>query len=202
MKKNWLVLVGALLVIGLLAVPQVALAHSTLAVGDYIIEYGWMNEPAVAGQPNAVVINILPKSVTQTPLPSSKTPLTGTLSQNVDISGLKVQAIYGGDSKVLTLQPLGEDTIYQYIAPMTPMRPGTYTIHLSGKVGSTIFNNDVQPEEVQTADTVEFPSGQLADTGGSSSGLNFGLGITGIILGAVGTLFGFIALSRKKSRKG
>lgn len=33
-------------------------AHESITAGDYIIEYGWLNEPPVAGQPNGVVLTI------------------------------------------------------------------------------------------------------------------------------------------------
>jgi len=151
------------------------------------VEYGWVSEPAVSGQPNAVVINI-----------SS----SASQDKNVDVSGLKIQAVYGGQSKVLTLQPLGENTPGQFIAPITPTRPGKYTVHLEGSIGSTQFNTDVQPEEVQTADVVQFPpleAGQLANAN-PALGLPGWLGIAGIVLGLIAIAIGAVALARKPGR--
>jgi hypothetical protein len=105
---------------------------------------------------------------------------------------------YGGQSKQLTLQPLGEDTPGQYIASMTPTRAGIYTIHLSGKVGDTAIDKDVQPEEVQTPDIVLFPrlnSGQSNSSDGL--GLAGWLGLGGLVLGAIGAVSGLVALTRK-----
>jgi hypothetical protein len=164
----------------------VAWAHQSITVGDYTVEYGWVNEPAVAGQPNAVVINISPKDAA-----------AGT---EVDVSGLKIQVAFGGQTKVLTLQPLSEDTPGQFIAPMTPMRPGKYTVHLSGDVGSTAFDTDVVPEEVNTPDLVQFPVADTAQGSSSASaamGIVGWLGIAGFFLGAIGTVLGVIAISRK-----
>ena len=135
-------LISFLVIAALLALPMTVSAHQTVTVGDYDIEYGWVNEPAVVNQPNAVVINISQK---------------GAQDANIDASRVQIQAVYGGVSKTLTLQPLGENTPGQFIAPMTPTRPGVYTIHIGGKIGSTMLNNDVQPEEIQTADVVQFP---------------------------------------------
>ncbi len=61
MKKQVRVLMVLMLLVALLAFPTIAFAHQTVTVGDYNVEYGWVNEPAVVGQPNAVVINITPK---------------------------------------------------------------------------------------------------------------------------------------------
>ncbi len=184
MKAKALPVIVALLIVGLLALPMTVWAHETVQVGDYTVEYGWVSEPAVAGQPNAVVINI-----------SS----SASQDKNVDVSGLKVQAVYGGQTKVLTLQPLGENTPDQFVAPITPTRPGKYTVHLEGSIGSTQFKNDVQPEEVQTADVVQFPpldSGQLANAS-PALGLPGWLGIAGIVLGLIAIAIGAIALARK-----
>lgn len=180
-----LALLAALLVIALGWVT-IAQAHQNVKIGDYVVEYGWVSEPAVVGQPNAVVINF---SLTSAP----------TTTVDVDISALQIQAVFGGQTKVLTLQPLAEDTHGQFIAPMTPMRPGKYTFHLSGNIGSTTFNNDVQPEEVQTADVVQFPSLDAATSSKSSSSLGVSgwLGIAGIVLGVVGIGLGAYALARK-----
>jgi len=198
--------VGLTLVILLtLSLVTVAWAHQNVTIGDYVVEYGWVNEPAVAGQPNAVVINISPINPAPTPTPDANAATAAQPADaNIDISGLKIQAAFGGQTKPLTLQPLGENTPGQFIAPMTPMRPGKYTFLLSGTIGKTPFNNDVTPEEVNTSDLVQFPvvdppSGTSA--GSPSLGLAGWLGIAGIVLGAVGTLLGIMALTRKSAKE-
>lgn len=158
-------------------------AHQTVTVGDYSVEYGWLNEPAVSGQPNAVVINLTLTSATQ--------------PADVDVSALKIEALFGGQTKVLTLQPLAENTPGQFIAPITPMRPGKYTIHLSGNIGATAFNNDLVPEEVQTADVVQFPVLAASAPAPAPFGLAGWLAILGIVIGAVAALIAAISLFRK-----
>jgi len=185
-RMRWLGAAGLALLLALALGPaRVARAHETVTVGDYAVEYGWVNEPAVAGQPNAVVINVGPESA------------------NPDVSGLTVQVVFGPETKALTLQPLGENTPGQYIAPLTPTRPGTYTIHLGGSIGATAFNTDVKPEEVQTADVVQFPvaaAGQASDAGGSAMSIAGLLGVAGFFLGALGTVLGAIALARRPAK--
>lgn len=185
-RVSWLGAAELALLLALAFCPaRVAWAHQTVTVGDYTVEYGWVNEPAVAGQPNAVVINVGPESA------------------NADVSGLEVQVVFGPEAKFLTLQPLGENTPGQFIAPLTPMRPGTYTIHLGGSIGKTAFDTDVKPEEVQTADVVQFPvaaAGQPSDAGGSAVGVVGLLGVAGFFLGALGTVLGLIALARRPAK--
>ena len=37
-------------------------AHQSITAGPYTIEYGWLSEPPVVGQSNAIVINISQES--------------------------------------------------------------------------------------------------------------------------------------------
>ncbi len=186
MKKIKLAALTLVLLLGLFFAVQTVSAHETVTVGDYAVEYGWLNEPAIMGQPNALVVNLSLASASA----SSTTP-----PADIDTSALVIQAVYGDQTKTLTLQPLAEDTHNQFIAPMTPMLAGTYTIHFSGSIGSTQFNKDVQPEEVKTADVVQFPV--PAQAASASGGVSGWMGIAGIVLGALGTVLGGLALLRK-----
>jgi hypothetical protein len=80
------------LLVGILLIANVALAHETITVGDYAVEYGWINEPAVVGQPNAVVINI-----------TSIISQANSTSSEVDTSGLQISVVFGPQTKVLSL---------------------------------------------------------------------------------------------------
>lgn len=108
-KKLWIASVISL--IALVLNIQVVLAHEHVAIGDYEIEYGWLNEPVIVGQMNAFVVNV---SATG----------NGDSQPVEDVSGLTVTVSYGGQSKILTLQPLGDDTPGQFVAPVLPTIPG------------------------------------------------------------------------------
>jgi hypothetical protein len=192
-------IVGLALLTGLLLLTGSASAHTTIIVGKYAVEIGWVNEPPIANQPNDVVVNVA-GAPSEGSTPAAGPAPTQIAPESIDVSKLIVTAEYGGQSKQLTIQPLGEDTPGQYIAPMTPTRAGIYTIHLSGMVGDTTIDKDVQPEEVQLPDIVTFPR-LPADQSSSSSGLGLAgwLGIAGLILGAIGAVSGLVALSRKHS---
>lgn len=146
MNNKKLSIASGVALIALLLNFSLALAHESVTIGDYEIEYGWLNEPVIVDQLNAFVVNVL-------------TTGSGEAQPVEDASGLTVTVSYGGQSKTLTLQPLGEDTPGQFVAPILPTIPGQYTLTLSGKLGDTdVKNVEVEPEEVETADTLQFPS--------------------------------------------
>ncbi len=192
MRKRIHILLVLVLLAAMLAFPTIAFAHQNVTVGDYVVEYGWVSEPAVVGQPNAVVINITPKNFDAS---------GGAQPPDQDVSAFTVMAMFGGQTKMLEVQPLGEATPGQFIAPITPMRPGVYTIHLGGKIGTTDFNNDVTPEEVKTSDVVQFPILDAAAAQSAPAITIWGiLSIAGVLLGAVGTVLGVMLLVRKPSK--
>jgi len=63
---------------------QIASAHTTIHVGNYDVEIGWVDEPPIVGQRNAVVVNV------------SNTTAANSV---VDISKLTVDVNYGGQTK-------------------------------------------------------------------------------------------------------
>jgi hypothetical protein len=146
MNKKLFLRAGLLAIFALLLNFQLALAHESITVGDYTLEIGWLSEPPVVGQQNAIVVNV------------SK----GEEEPVEDVSSLTVTISYGGQEKTLTLQPLGEDTPGQFIAPILPTVPGQYAVKLGGTLGDTAVDADVDPEEVQPADTLQFPSAASA----------------------------------------
>ncbi len=179
LRKNWARLVGGAVLLGLLLVPVAASAHETVTTGDYAVEYGWLSEPAVVGQPNAVVINIS----------KSDEPF------DIDPYSLVVEAQYGGQTKTLELQPLSEDSTGEYIARLTPTKMGQYTVHITGSLGDQSVDLSVQPESIESADVVEFPSS--AAQGASSFGLTGWLAVVALVLGLVGSGFGVVVWTRK-----
>jgi len=164
---------------------QTALAHETITVGDYEIEIGWANEPPVVGQQNAIAVNVSDAS-------------SGEAQPVEDVSLLTVTVSYGGQDKALTLQPLGEDTPGQFIAPLLPTVAGEYTIILGGKLGDADVNNvEVQPEEVQPADTLQFPSVSSQQSVGINASWLVWLSI---LIGLIGVGIGVTALRKASMR--
>ena len=119
-KKNFAIASLFALLLALAAIG-IASAHTTVTNGPYNVEIGWLDEPPIVGQMNAIIMNLTTSDGKATPVTDPTTGLTLTVS-------------YGGQSKALTLQPLGEDTPGQYDAPMLPAVAGLYTVDVTGKL--------------------------------------------------------------------
>ncbi|MCI0553282.1 MAG: hypothetical protein L0287_20225, partial [Anaerolineae bacterium] len=160
---------------------HLAYAHESVTVGDYEIEIGWVDEPAIVGQKNAIAINVSNTS-------------SGEPQPVEDVSSLTVTVSYGGQSKELTLEPLGEDTPGQFAAPLLPTLPGEYMIKLGGSLGDTAVDAEVHPEEVQPANALQFPSIETAQQG---SGATDWLIWLSLLIGLIGVGLGVTALRKK-----
>jgi hypothetical protein len=143
MKKQTL-LAGLFAFIALIINFQFVLAHESIAAGDYEIVYGWVSEPPVAGQPNGIEIHVTDNS-------------SGEAQPVEDVSSLIVTLSYGGQSKELAFEPLGEHNPGEFEAPVLPTIPGQYTLHFGGTLGDTDVDAEVEPEEVQPVETLQFP---------------------------------------------
>lgn len=179
-KKLWTA--GLISLIALLLNFQLAFAHESVTVGDYEIEYGWLEEPAIVGQQNAIVVNVSNTS-------------SGEAQPVEDVSSLTVTVSYGGQNKTLTLQPLGEDTPGQFVAPILPTVAGTYTLIFGGKLGDTDVSAEVEPEEVEGADMLQFPNIETAQQG---SGMTDWLIYLSLLIGLVA--LGLSVMALRKAR--
>jgi hypothetical protein len=183
MNKGKLFVASMLAAIVLFFSVQVAFAHTTVHVGDYDVEVGWVDEPPIVGQRNAIVVNV------------SNTKATDA---DVDISKLTVDVTYGGQTKTLTLEPLSEDSKNQYIAPILPTIPGQYTVQLRGQLDTMDISQDVQPEEVASSDTLAFPAATPAPSQASGIGWSGSLSIIGLVVALAALILGFLALRQSR----
>jgi hypothetical protein len=182
MKKQTLWLAGLLAFIALILNFQFVLAHESITVGDYTLEVGWLSEPPVVGQHNAIVVHV---STTSDEVPVE------------DVSSLTVTVSYGGQNKTLTLEPVDEHSPGQFMGPVIPTVPGQYTVHFGGSLGDTAVDAEVEPEEVQPADTLQFP---IAASEGRSTdfGVMNWLIYLSLLIGLIALGLGLTAL--RKSR--
>ena len=180
--KNKLFLLASLIAsFALIVNIQPALAHESISVGDYTLEIGWLSEPPVVGQQNAIVVNV------------SK----GEAEPVEDVSSLIVTISYGGQDKTLTLQPLGENTPGQFIAPVLPTVAGQYTLKLGGTLGDTAVDAQVEPEEVQPADTLQFPSVESTRGSADLGAMNWLIYLS-LLIGLIALGMGVTALRRAR----
>jgi hypothetical protein len=161
------------------------------------------------GEPSTVTIDVSGASDTGTPAVSDvmalsmdesgahdHTAMSETMV-DMDISDLVVEVSYGGQTKQLMLHPLGADTPGQFIAPILPTVVGIYTLKLSGKIdGTNIQPTEVEPEEVQGAELLAFPS----VAGDQQDGMKTSdvLAIAGFISGLGGLVLGLMAFRKAR----
>ena len=160
---------------------QLAFAHESITVGDYTLEIGWLSEPPIVGQQNAIVVNV---STTADQQPVE------------DVSTLTVTISYGGQTKTLTLQPLGEDTPGQFVAPILPTVPGEYTVILGGKLVNTTVDAETHVEEVQPAATLQFPNVN-SEQQSADLGVMHWLIYLSLMIGMIALILGVMALRSK-----
>lgn len=174
MKRKNMVASSMIALFALLLNLQLVYAHESITAGNYEIEVGWVTEPPLAGQQNAIVVNVTNTS-------------SGEAQPVDDISALTVTVSYGGQNKTLTLQPLGEDTPGQFVAPIIPTVPGEYEVIFGGMLGDTAVDAETHVEEVQPIDTLAFPAvaaAQSSDTGADwLVWLSMFVGLIGVGLG-------------------
>ena len=182
MKKPFRWLVGILVFFSIILNVKTALAHESITVGDYTLEVGWLSEPPVVGQQNAIVVNV---STT-----SDEKPVE-------DVSALTVTISYGGQDKTLTLQPLGEDTPGQFVAPILPTVAGEYSVIFGGMLGNTAVDAETHVEEVQTADTLQFPSVASAEQSADLGAINWLIYLS-LLIALIALVLGVMALRKPR----
>lgn len=182
MNKKVFGFAGLVAILTLLLNFQLVLAHEEVTVGDYQLEIGWVEEPPIVGQQNAILVIVSDAS-------------SGEAQPVEDVSSLTVTISYGGQSKELSLQPLGEDTPGQFMAPILTTVPGQYTVILGGQLGDTAVNAEVQPEEMASVDTIQFPSIESSEQSAGSGAINWLIYLS-LLIGLIALGLGMTALRK------
>jgi hypothetical protein len=138
--------IGAACVMTLVVLGAPALAHGHRAQGDMEFTVGWANEPAFAGQVNAVQLH----------LEHDGQPVEGAED------ALKVTVAIGDrTTDPLKLEP-AFDSPGEYRAPLIPTVVGGYTFHFTGTVdGEKVDQSFTAPkdgfDEVEGTSEIAFP---------------------------------------------
>ena len=144
MRRIIVRLIVAVSVAWYLAGPGTAFAHKIITVGDYdyTLRISWLNEPALVGEKNAVLLEIADGN-------------TGTLV--AAIPKLTASITVGGRKRDLQLYPLDENSPGRFVADVIPTVRGIYTLQLGGYLGADPVNVPVDMDEVEDARPVQFP---------------------------------------------
>ncbi len=136
----------------------IAYGHTVDAVGEYRVEIGWMNEPVVSGETNAVEFYVSPL----VPCPEIPEPIKCAESQEFKngIEGLKktvkMQLIYKDESIILPLSP-DHNVPGKYYAFVNPTVSGFYQANVLGSINETPISLSMHPPKVEERAYIEFP---------------------------------------------
>ena len=143
-----------LLTLLLLVVPGLVLtadAHTIDSVGEYRVEIGWMNEPVVSGETNAIELYVSPLK------PGLE------LEDQVFENGIqdlkktmKLQLIYKEDSITLPFSP-DHNIPGKYYAFVNPTVAGFYQANVLGDIKGTPISLSMHPPKVGERAYIEFP---------------------------------------------
>jgi len=189
-------------------------AHTIDSVGDYRVEIGWMNEPVVSGETNAIEFYVSPLE--------SDLELEDQIFKN-GISGLKktikIQLVYKDESIKLPLSP-AHDIPGKYYAFINPTVSGFYQANIMGTIIDTPISLSMHPPKVDERSYIEFPEpsdltlnqiidghttviSNINDLKESVKNLEEikqqnNLGYAGLGVGFIGIIIALIALSKSK----
>ena len=147
MKLNFLMLF-LLIVPGL---AGIAYGHTVDSVGEYRVEIGWMNEPVVSGETNAIEFYVSPLE------PGLE--LEDQVFQNgvLDLKKtVKIKLIYKDQSITLPLSP-DHNIPGKYYAFVNPTVSGFYQANILGTIEDTTISLSMHPPKVAERSYIEFP---------------------------------------------
>ena len=160
MPPKILVIIGVLAVAAIVVIPftlHPAEAHITKVFNmtgtsmpgmpsNIAIKIGWVNEPPLVGESNAVQIFIYNGTSDNAP------PIVDTGMDNMTAT---IQ--YGGQTKTLTFDA-SDDTPGEYDSEVIPTQSGTYNMIIKGTIyGLTIPPTTYPLQDVEAANTYNFP---------------------------------------------
>ena len=203
---------------GLFHSTDSALAHEHRTVlTNYEFVVGWLNEPALAYEPNGLSLRItlFPNGVPEEE--SEEAEAEGQPVEGLEET-LQAEIIAGGGAQTreLSLDPAFNDPGH-YESVIIPTVPGDYTFHIFGDLegqeidesftsGPETFSvieevNELQfPEQLQAPSTSGGTRGTPASESSSSSDDTArALGIVGIIVGVLGLGAGGLAVASRRS---
>ena len=208
------ILASAFVVAGGLFSTDSALGHEHRTVGNYEFVVGWLNEPALAYEPNGLSLRItlFPNGVPDEE--SEEAEAEGQPVEGLEET-LQAEIIAGGGAQTreLTLDPAFNDPGH-YESVIIPTVPGDYTFRIFGDLegqeidesftsGPETFSVIEEVDELQFPEQLQAPSTSgstpASDSSSSSDDTARILGIIGIIVGVVGLGAGGLAIASRRS---
>lgn len=138
-QKNFLLFALPLILIICGVHYKRVLAHERVEIGPYVVIVGWVNEPAIVGERNALFVEIT----------ENEQPVVGVEAT------LDAELIYAGQAFRSNLNP--STVPGQYTVEFFPTVRGQYSVRLFGAIGETEMEEIIEPEEVFSAARIQFP---------------------------------------------
>lgn len=179
-----------LVLLWLAAATPITFAHGSTQVGPYNLVVGWVNEPPIVGERNAILLIVTEDATGE--------PVVGVEAT------LDAEVIYGAKTFSGNLNPT--TTPGEYTLELIPTVRGQFNLHLSGTIGETEVELTTEPEEVFAAARLQFPEAP-PDTLALTEQITTltdelqqarTLALAGIGLGFIGLVLGLIGLWRRK----
>ena len=193
-------------------------AHTTIQVGPYEIEAGWLDEPPVVGILNAITIDIREPGDVE----GVSTGITSAFKK------LEASVVSGGASKLLDIST--DPRPGHYYAKIIPTKIGSLQLELKGEVNGVKIDVVIPIEDVESTSVLDFPqtsgssSGQEVaalknavtsiqkdvssmktqvggintDSGDFDTETAYNFGVFGVSLGAAGVILAIIAMVKRK----
>ena len=181
----------------LLLAPAPASAHERRDVGKYQFNVGFLNEPAIQGQPNGAYVAVTDRE--------AQKPVEG-LERSLKVA----VAFGGGQAKEFPLRARF-GMAGQYIADLIPTRSGAYVFTFTGTIDGQQVNERFESgpgrfNDVEAATALQFPvpepSGaqlqQALSEAQQQASTARTLAIGGLVAGLLGLLLGGYALTRAR----
>lgn len=155
LRRNGFVFLLFTCLMALLGGSATAHVDVDVADGQYVMEVGFRDEPALLGQPNAIYIAV------------DKYATGGTEPVDGLAGTLQAEVSRDGATKTLPFVPMGEGT---YEAPFVPTATGDYTFRVFGEIEGNPVDESVTsgPQTFNSVDPLssfEFPpSSEAAST--------------------------------------
>lgn len=143
--------------------PQ-ASAHISQSFGQYIVQVGWNNEPALTDQMNAIQVTVVKGSHIDTGQPVINA-----------LANMKTSVKFGTMTEPVDFLP-SPTTNGQYLSSLVPTEPGTYDLVLSGTIEGQTVDADIQLDQVGSIDTVQFPPTTSGSSGSGNTASNAQVG--------------------------
>lgn len=142
--------IGVLLIVAAIIITMMSssvYAHTNVVAGNVEIIAGWLNEPPVVGERNAIYFEFI----------RDGKPYA------IDPSKLSIEVRYGNASKSIDIEPL-EGKLGAYISPIIPTRTGTYSIYMKGSVAGNPVDASMLIEDVEGKGKIAFPDVEGGDS--------------------------------------